>query len=371
MSGSNANLYVYSALLGCHDRVMGLDLTHGGHLSHGYRRGPKNISMMSKYFETLPYQLNQETETIDYDALENLAKIYNPRIIVAGTSAYSRLIDYGRMRQIAKTVGAYLMCDISHISGLIAAGLIPSPFEYSDIVTSSTAKTLRGPRGGIIFYRHGSTTTAETLRTSQPTTRSMADAINSSVFPGHQSSPHNNTIAALAVALHEAGKPEFKEYQQRVLLNARSLADSLMCLGYRLISGGTENHLLLLDLRPLEIDGARLERVLELIGISCNRNVVFGDSSAKEPRGIRLGTPAMTSRGLRPSDFREIAEFIHRAVALTRTLCVQSKNHAEAALVRTPTSLKCFMDFIEENKRHESIAGLRREVLDWVGLFDS
>ncbi|KAK3356353.1 serine hydroxymethyltransferase-like protein [Lasiosphaeria hispida] len=370
MSGSNANLYVYSALLNCHDRIMGLDLAHGGHLSHGYRKGRKNISMMSKYFETLPYHLDPKTGIIDYDKLDTMAELYRPKIIVAGTSAYSRLIDYARMRRIADKIGAYLMSDTSHISGLVATGLIPSPFEHSDIVTSSTAKTLRGPRGGLIFYRRGASRTAGSSRSNQVGTRLIGDMIDASVFPGHQSSPHNNTTAALSVALHQARSPEFREYQQRVLLNAKALADGLKSFGYRLVSGDTENHLVLLDLQPQGIDGARVERVLELMGVASNKNVVFGDTSAKEPSGLRIGSPAMTSRGLGPDDFIEIAKFVHRAVTSTIELSILAKKHAEAAGEKEPASLNCFLKFAEEEKNLGKILGLKREILAWVGSFN-
>lgn len=370
MSGSNANLYVYSALLNCHDRIMGMEIAHGGHLSHGYRRGAKKISMVSKYFESLPYHLDPETGLIDYDSLEDLAQLYRPKIIVAGTSAYSRLIDYARMHRIAAKTGAYLMSDISHISGLIASGLIPSPFEYSDIVTSSTAKTLRGPRGGIIFYRRRARATAGAPGIHRGDTHSIADAINSAVFPGHQNSPHNNTTAALAVALHLARTPEFKEYQRWVLLNAKALADTLVDLGYTLVSGGTENHLVLLDLRPHGLDGARLESVLELLGVASNKNMLLGDKSAKEPSGLRLGSPAMTSRGLRPGDFTQIAQFIHRAVKLTATLRDIAEEHAKAAGERQPESLECFKQFVIETRTLDMITKLRREIMDWVSSYD-
>ncbi|KAJ2994878.1 hypothetical protein NUW58_g1428 [Xylaria curta] len=358
MSGSNANLYVYSALIECHDRIMGLDLAHGGHLTHGYRKGKKKISMVSKYFETLPYYLDSKTGIIDYDHLETLAEQYQPRIIVAGTSAYSRLIDYGRIKQISSKIGAYLMSDISHISGLIAAGLVPSPFGHSDIVTSSTAKLLQGPRGGIIFYRKGPKHTG---------IGSVEDAINASVFPGHQSSPHNNTTAALSVALHQALTPEFKEYQKRVLLNAKALADGLIGLGYTLASGGTETHLILLDLRPHGIDGARVERVLEMLGVASNKNVLHGDTSAIEPSGLRIGSPAMTARGLGSSDFTEIAKFVDRAIGVTKKLNALAEEQAKRAGEKEPGNLKYFMQVIEEDANHKSmIRELRAEISTWI-----
>ncbi|KAI9884218.1 MAG: translational activator of GCN4 [Watsoniomyces obsoletus] len=321
LSGSPANLYAYSALMNTHDRLMGLDLPHGGHLSHGYQTPTKKISAISKYFETLPYQLDSATGLIDYDGLEHTATLYRPKIIVAGTSAYSRLIDYERMRAIAHKVGAYLLCDMAHISGLVAGGVIPSPFPYADVVTTTTHKSLRGPRGAMIFFRKG-------VRRVNPKTKEeeyykLEDAINASVFPGHQGGPHNHTISALAVALLQAQTPEFKEYQRTVLLNAKALADRLGKskdkggLGYQLVSGGTDNHLVLVDLNERGIDGARVERVLELVGVASNKNTVPGDKSAMKPGGLRMGSPAMTTRGFQPEDFTRVAEIVDRAVAIT------------------------------------------------------
>lgn len=252
LSGSPANLYAYSALLNTHDRIMGLDLPHGGHLSHGYQTPTKKISAISKYFETLPYRLDEKTGLIDYDGLHKLALLYRPRIIIAGTSAYSRLIDYERMRAIADEAGAYLFSDMAHISGLVAGGVIPSPFPHSDVVVTTTHKSLRGPRGAMIFFRKG------VRRTDKKGNKEMYDLegpINASVFPGHQGGPHNHTITALAVALHQAQAPEFKDYQRTVLENAKALAERLGNsgitggLGYEIVSGGTENHLVLLNLR--------------------------------------------------------------------------------------------------------------------------
>ncbi|KAI1290581.1 serine hydroxymethyltransferase-like protein [Xylaria venustula] len=360
MSGSNANLYVYSALLECHDRIMGLDLAHGGHLTHGYRKGRKKVSNTSKYFETLPYYLDSRTGLIDYDSLEALAEQYQPRIIVAGTSAYSRLIDYARIKKITSKIDAYLMSDISHISGLVVAGLIPSPFEHSDIVTSSTAKLLQGPRGGIIFCRRGS------KRTGAGT---IENAINASVFPGHQSSPHNNTTAALSVALQQAIRPEFKQYQKQVLLNAKALAETLTKLGYSLASGGTDTHLVLLDLKPNGIDGGRLEQVLETVGVASNRNVLYGDTSAKEPRGLRIGSPAMTARGVGTQGFVEVAKLIDRAVEVTQKLSFQARKQAEGAGEKEPADLKHFFQFIQENNGNDMIRELRAEIASWVKQF--
>lgn len=295
LSGSPANLCAYSALLNTHDRIMGLDLPHGGHLSHGYQLPHKKISMISKYFETLPYRLSEETGLIDYDKLRENALLYRPKIIIAGTSAYSRLIDYARMRAIADEAGAYLLADMAHISGLVAAGVIPSPFEFADVVTTTTHKSLRGPRGAMIFFRKGVRSVDKKGREVQ---YDLEGPINASVFPGHQGGPHNHTITALAVALRQAQTPEFKTYQEAVLSNAQAFARQLRDgLGYSLVSGGTDNHLVLVDLKPKGIDGARVERVLELCGVASNKNTVPGDVSALKPGGLRLGTPAMTTRG--------------------------------------------------------------------------
>jgi glycine hydroxymethyltransferase len=268
----------------------------------------------------MPYRLDETTGLIDYDALAKSAQLYRPKLIVAGTSAYSRKIDYKRMREIADSVNAYLMADMSHISGLVAADVLPSPFEYADIVTTTTHKSLRGPRGAMIFYRKG-------VRKVVKGTEVMYDLekpINASVFPGHQGGPHNHTISALAVALKQAMTPEFREYQMQVLKNCQSLAEALLKRGYQLVSGGTDTHLLLIDLRNKNVDGARTERVLELANIAANKNTVPGDRSAFIPGGLRVGTPAMTSRGLVEKDFATVAEFIDRAVTITQTVMQQT-----------------------------------------------
>merc|ERR1712093_728205 len=224
LSGSPANLMAYSALLNTHDRIMGLDLPHGGHLSHGYQTPTKKISAISKYFETFPYRLDESTGLIDYAKLEEMAMLYRPKLIIAGTSAYSRLIEYDRMRAIADKVGAYLLADMAHISGLVAAKVIPSPFPYSDVVTTTTHKSLRGPRGAMIFFRKG---VRSKDKKGIETMYDLEGPINASVFPGHQGGPHNHTITALAVALQQAQTPEFKQYQQTVLENAKAFAARL------------------------------------------------------------------------------------------------------------------------------------------------
>ncbi|KXN67103.1 serine hydroxymethyltransferase, mitochondrial-like protein [Conidiobolus coronatus NRRL 28638] len=314
LSGAPANLYVYYGIMKPHERLMGLDLPHGGHLSHGYQTETKKISAVSAYFETLPYRLDEQTGLIDYDTLEKNAKLYRPKVIVAGASAYSRLIDYKRFREIADSVGAYLMVDMAHISGLIAAKLIPTPFEYADIVTTTTHKSLRGPRGSLIFFRKG---VRSTDKKGNKVFYDLEGPINFSVFPGHQGGPHNHTISALAVALKQANTDLFREYQKNVIENSAHFGDKLKSLGYELVSGGTDTHLLLIDLRSKSIDGARVESVLELVNIAANKNTVPGDKSALIPSGLRVGTPAMTSRGFGKQDFDQVAEFLDRAVQIT------------------------------------------------------
>ncbi|KAF2160614.1 hypothetical protein M409DRAFT_70354 [Zasmidium cellare ATCC 36951] len=373
LSGSPANLYAYSALLNAHDRLMGLDLPHGGHLSHGYQIPNKKISAISKYFETLPYRLDESTGLIDYDKLEEMALLYRPKIIVAGTSAYSRLINYDRFREIANKVGdCYLLSDMAHISGLVAGGVIPSPFEYSDVVTTTTHKSLRGPRGAMIFFRKG---VRKVDKKGVETKYDLEGPINSSVFPGHQGGPHNHTITALAVALHQAQQPEFKEYQQQVLENAKALAARLGNgkesdgLGYNIVSGGTDNHLVLVDLKDKNIDGARVERILELVGVAANKNTVPGDKSAMKPGGLRMGTPAMTTRGLQAADFKRVADIVHRAVNITKTLDGKAKEAAEKSGRKNPGSVAAFREYVKEGEEVVEIVELRREVEDWVGTF--
>lgn len=302
LSGSPANFYVYTALMGPHGRLMALDLTHGGHLSHGFETSKKKISATSLYFESFPYFLDESTGLIDYETLDKNAHIYRPKIIVAGTSAYSRLIDYQALRKTANSVGAYLLADMAHISGLVSSQVIPSPFEYADVVTTTTHKSLRGPRGALIFYRKDA--------------RELGKKINEAVFPGHQGGPHNHSITALAVALKQACSNDFVMYQKQVLKNASILASTLMKLGYKIVSNGTDTHLMLLDLSPFMIDGSRVEYVLEMVNIAVNKNTIPGDKSALTPSGLRIGTPAMTTRGLKEEHMIQIAEFIHKGIQL-------------------------------------------------------
>ncbi|CAG8587067.1 12489_t:CDS:10 [Acaulospora morrowiae] len=357
LSGSPANLYVYNALLRPHERLMGLDLPHGGHLSHGYQTGSRKVSAVSVYFETLPYRLNEKTGIIDYDALEKTAILYRPKLIIAGASAYPRNYDYARMKTIAESINAYLMADIAHISGLISAGVLPSPFEFVDIVTTTTHKSLRGPRGALIFYRKG---VRKVDKKGRDILYDLENPINQSVFPGHQGGPHNHTITALAVALKQTETSIFKEYQMQVLKNSFAFAEAFKNKGYSLVSGGTDNHLLLVDLRPMKIDGARVERILELVNIAANKNTVPGDVSAFIPGGIRVGTPAMTTRGFVEPDFEKVVEFIHKAVEIT--IDINKKVSG--------TKLKDFKDYIgRDDFKESSIDELRQQVVEFVKRF--
>ncbi|BFZ59228.1 Serine hydroxymethyltransferase, cytosolic [Saitoella coloradoensis] len=357
LSGSPANMQVYQALMKPHERLMGLDLPHGGHLSHGYQTDAKKISAVSTYFETMPYRVDLETGLIDYDMLEKTAVLYRPKILVAGTSAYCRLIDYKRMREIADAVGAYLVVDMAHISGLIAAGVIPSPFEYADVVTTTTHKSLRGPRGAMIFFRKG---VRSVNKAGKEVLYDIEDKINFSVFPGHQGGPHNHTITGLAVALGQAATPEFRRYQELVVSNAKVLEEEFKQRGYKLVSDGTDSHMVLLDVKASKkVDGARVERVLELINIACNKNTVPTDKSALSPSGIRIGTPASTTRGFQEAEFRKVAEFIDRACEIA----------VEVQAATNGGKLKDFKELLGEGENNEKVQQLRKEVIELIKPF--
>ncbi len=293
-SGAQANMAVFFAVLNPGDTVLGMNLAHGGHLSHG---SPVNIS--GKYYNIVPYGVSEETQTIDYDEVERLAKEHQPKLILAGASAYPRKIDFKRFSEIAKQVGAYLMVDMAHIAGLVAAGEHESPVPYADFVTTTTHKTLRGPRGGLILCKE-----------------EYKDLINKAVFPGIQGGPLMHIIASKAVCLKEALTPEFKEYQKQIVKNARALAEGLAQSGVSMVSGGTDNHLILIDLTKEEISGKKLTDRLDEVNITVNKNAIpFDRRKPYYASGVRIGTPAVTSRGFQEEDMYEIAALIKLAIS--------------------------------------------------------
>lgn len=297
-SGAQANMAVYFAVLNPGDTILGMNLSHGGHLTHG---SPVNFS--GKLYNIVSYGVDPETETINYDEVLKLAKQYRPKLILAGASAYPRVIDFKKFREIADEVGAYLMVDMAHIAGLVAAGLHPSPVEYADFVTTTTHKTLRGPRGGLILCKE-----------------KYAKLIDKSIFPGIQGGPLEHVIAAKAVALKEAMTEEFKNYQLQILKNAKALSERLIERGFRLVSGGTDNHLMLVDLRNKGITGKDAEKRLDSLNITCNKNAIpFDTQSPMVTSGIRLGTPAVTTRGFKEEDLIEVADIIHDALTNSDT----------------------------------------------------
>ena len=360
LSGSPANFAVYSALLDPNERIMALDLPHGGHLSHGYQTPQRKVSMVSKFWQSMPYRLDEKSGLIDYDECELFVKRFRPKILICGASAYARHIDFARFRKIADSVGAILMADIAHISGLVAAGLHPSPFPHADIVTTTTHKTLRGPRGALIFYRRG--VKSSDPKTGQPIEYDFEKRINLAVFPGLQGGPHEHTISGIAVALKMAKSPQFKEYQDQVLKNCQSLANGLTSRGIDLVSGGSDNHLVLIDLRNFKtITGNQVEKVCDHIGLALNKNTVPGDKSAINPSGLRVGTPAMTTRGATETDFTKIAEFIHRAIQFT-------KKSVDSNGFKT---LKDFTTFLERESSNAELTKLRLEIESFASRFDT
>ena len=289
-SGSQANQAVFFAALKPGDTVMGMDLSHGGHLTHG-----SPVNMSGKHYHIVSYGVDKETETIDYDVVREIALEHNPKLIIAGACNYSRIIDFAKFREIADEVGAYLMVDMAHIAGLVAAGLHPSPVPYAHFVTTTTHKTLRGPRGGMILC-----------------SKEFAPMIDKSIFPGIQGGPLMHVIAAKAVSFKEALSPEFKTYQAQIIKNAQALANALIGKGLRIVSGGTDNHVMSLDVRNMNVTGKEAEHLLDEIGITCNKNTIpFDPASPFVTSGVRLGTAAVTTRGMKEADMKEIAEIIY------------------------------------------------------------
>lgn len=346
-SGSPANFAVYTALLRPHDRIMGLDLPSGGHLTHGFytyskkENTRKAVSATSVYFESLPYRVHPETGYIDYEQLERDAALFKPALIVAGFSAYPRDMDYERFRKIADDNGCLLMMDMAHISGLVAAGELKSPFELCDIVTTTTHKSLRGPRAGMIFFRKDE--------------RGFEQLINSAVFPALQGGPHEHQIAGVATQLKEVNTPEFKIYAQQVKKNAQALANKLTSLGHTIASGGTENHLVLWDLKPAGITGSKYEKACDFANITLNKNCVPGDRSAITPGGVRIGAPALTTRMMVESDFEQIAVFLDEVLKVA--LKVQEASGPK---------LKDFVSLLEKN---DELAAIKKKVNEFATSF--
>jgi glycine hydroxymethyltransferase len=301
-SGSPANLAIYTALMPQGGTLMGMKLSSGGHLTHGH-----HVSMTGKWWKAVQYEVDPQTGLIDYRKVAELARKTKPNVIVSGFTAYPRRIDFKKFWEIAKSVKAYHVADISHIAGLVAGRIHPSPFPYADVVMTTTHKTLRGPRGAIIFSR-----------------KKLGDAIDRAVFPGLQGGPHNNTTAGIAVALFEALQPSFRNYARQVARNAKALANELQRLGGRLVGGGTDTHIVLLDARSFGLDGFLAEQRLEKVGIIANRNSIPGDTSPFKPSGLRLGTPSLTTRGMKEKEMREIAELIHLALTTNKASAIKT-----------------------------------------------
>lgn len=329
-SGSPANFAVYTALLRPHDRIMGLDLPSGGHLTHGFYtfskadNQRKAVSATSIYFESLPYRVHPETGYIDYEQLKAQANLFKPAMIICGGSAYPREWDYAKFREIADENGSLLLCDMAHISGLVATGEADSPFKYADVVTTTTHKSLRGPRAGMIFFKRDE--------------RGFELKINNAVFPGLQGGPHVHQIAGIATQLKEVNSPAFKEYAKQVRANAQAMAGQLTKLGYTLATGGTENHLVLWDLKPQSLNGAKMQTVCDNCSITLNKNAVLGDKSALFPGGVRVGACALTTRGLKEADFAKVADFLAEAanIALKIQVTAKAGKEFEAAVKASP-----------------------------------
>ncbi|XKL60494.1 hypothetical protein PGB90_007551 [Kerria lacca] len=356
-SGSPANFAVYTALVNPHGKIMGLDLSDGGHLTHGFKTEKKKISATSIFFESMLYKVNPSTGLIDYDKLAETARLFKPNLIIAGTTCYSRYLDYKRFREICDENDSIMLADMSHISGLVAAGVIPSPFEYADVISSTTHKTLRGPRAGIIFYKKGVKYITEN---GEKIMFDFEEKINNAVFPSLQGGPHNNAIAAIATTMLQVKTDEFRKYQEQVLLNAKKLSIELEKLGYYVVTGGTDVHLILIDLvKSFKVTGSKAEFVLELVDIACNKNTVPGDKSPLNPSGLRLGTPALTTRGFKEEDMVTVASLIHKGILLAK----------EVQSVSGPKLVNFKSVLMENETFKEKIESLKNEVQSFAEKF--
>lgn len=363
LSGSPANFAVFTGVVGPHGRIMGLDLPDGGHLTHGFMTANKRVSATSMFFESMPYKSNPETGLIDYDELERNAKLFKPKLIIAGISCYPRFLDYKRFREICDKNGAYLMADMAHISGLVAGRVCPSPFDYADIVTSTTHKSLRGPRSGLIFYRKGVQST--NAKTGKVTMYDLENMINAAVFPGLQGGPHNSAIAGVATAMKQAMTQEFRDYQQQIVNNAKRLCESLANRGYKIVTGGTDVHIVWVDLRNKKISGSLAARLLEEVSIACNKNTVPGDLSALNPSGIRLGTPALTTRGLVEEHMDQVAAFIDEGVQLS----IQIRSQGSASQLPPSQEMIEFNKLLVEPNNVKKIKELQERIENYAKKF--
>ena len=337
-SGSIANLIAYNALLEPNDRIMGLDLPSGGHLTHGFYTHKKKISATSVFYQSLPYYVNSEGY-IDYDRLEQDATSFKPKLIICGYSAYSRDLDYKRFKKIADINNSYLLCDMAHYSGLVAAQECSNPFLYADIVTSTTHKTLGGPRAGMIFYK-----------------KCYEEQVNFSTFPAIQGGPHQHQIGALCFQLKYVNTKEFKNYIIQVKKNAKTMAEEFINKGYKVCTNGTDNHLILIDLNPQKITGSKIEKICEYVDISINKNSVASDKSALSPCGIRLGTSALTSRGLKEEDFIKVVEFIDSVIQI--------------ALEIQKNSGPKLVDFIKAMEINEELINIKKNINIFANSFE-
>lgn len=358
-SGSPANFAAYTAVLAPHDRLMGLDLPSGGHLTHGFYTAQRKVSATSMFWESMPYKVHPATGLVDLEKLREHALIFRPKLIICGGSAYAREWDYAAFRKIADEVGAMLMCDMAHFAGLVATQVLQNPFEYADIVTSTTHKSLRGPRAGLIFFKKDAKDAKKKL--------DLENKINNAVFPGCQGGPHNNAISGVCVQMAEVMTEEFKQYSVQSVKNSKALAAALMKKGYKLVTDGTDNHLNLWDLRPLKLTGSKLNCISDLVHITLNKNSVPGDVSALVPGGVRLGSPAMTSRGLVEDDFEKIADYLERAV----NIAIKINAMALEANKGTPDEGKCLQKHFDiyVPKCQDEIDALKKDVFDFSTPF--